>query len=446
MNKPCDLIIEARWLVPVEPKNVVLEHHSVVVQAGRIIDLLPTALARQQYQSLQRTVLDDSVLIPGLINLHTHAAMTLIRGLADDLPLMPWLQQHIWPAEQRWVSHEFVRDGTLLACAEMLRAGVTCFNDMYFHPAAAEQAVAQAGMRANLGLVVMDFPTSYAVDAEDYLHQGLAARDGWRGNPLVTASLAPHAPYTLSDASFEHVVMYAEQLGLGIHTHLHETQDEITQSLQLHGRRPMQRMVDLGVLSPGLIAAHCVHMTQDDMDLLRAHGGHIAHCPASNLKLASGMSPVAAMQAAGLNIGIGTDGAASNNRLDMFAEMRLAALLAKGVAGDATAVPAGQALSMATINAARALGLDDRVGSIEVGKFADLTALRMDDIETLPCYDVLSHVVYVLGREHVSHVWVSGDLRYQKLPQQDGLYANIEAMELREISSKWYKKLKQSQH
>jgi len=433
-----DLAIEARWVAPVLPRAAVLEHITVVIDQGIIRDLLPIHEARQHYSPVCVISLDDHVLIPGLINLHTHAAMTLLRGLADDMPLMTWLQQHIWPAEAEFVSERFVRDGTLLASAEMLRGGITCFNDMYFFPQAAAEAVAQSGIRANLGLVVLEFPSAYASDADDYIHKGLAARDAMRDQALITTSLAPHAPYTISDRTFERVLTYADQLSLNIHTHIHETHDEIAQSQKEYGMRPLHRLSSLGLLGPNLIAAHCVHLNQEEMELLAENGCHIAHCPASNLKLASGIAPVSRLMQQGVNIGLGTDGASSNNRLDMFAEMRLAALLAKGSSGDAAALPASQALEMATINAARALGLDNKLGSIEQGKMADLAAVRIADPETMPCFDPLSHLVYAAGREHVSHVWVAGELRYQQ-----GVFANIEAQELKEIASVWQGKLNQ---
>lgn len=438
-----DLLIEARWMIPVVPSKQMLERQAVVVLDGQIQDILAIEMARDRYQAAKVIKLEEHVLIPGLINLHTHAAMTLMRGLADDLPLMPWLQNHIWPAEQDVVSARFVRDGTLLACAEMLAGGVTCFQDMYFYPQAAAEATLQAGMRANLGLVVLEFPTNYASDADAYIEKGLESRDVWREHDLLSSSFAPHAPYTVENRSFEKIITYAEQLNLGIHTHLHETKTEITQSMAQYGKRPLQRMADLGLLGPNLVAAHGVHLEAAELEMLHAYGCHIAHCPSSNLKLASGFAPVAKLLEAGVNVGIGTDGAASNNRLDMFAEMRLAALLAKGVSGDAASLPAEQALAMATINAARALGLDDKIGSIELGKQADLTAVRISDIETSPCYDPVSHLVYVAGREHVTHTWVAGDLRYQKLEGQKGVYANIEPTELKEIIALWYTKLKQ---
>lgn len=431
-----DHIIEARWVIPVVPQGRVLEHTAVVVLNGKITDVLPIAESRQRYQADRMTQLTHHALIPGLINLHTHAAMSLMRGLADDLPLMTWLNQHIWPAESRVISERFVRDGTLLACAEMLRGGITCFSDMYFFPQAAAAAVDRSGMRACLGLVMLDFPSPYAGDADDYLHKGLQARDDLRGQTRITTMLAPHAPYTVSDRTFEKALTYAEQLGLGLHLHLHETRDEIAQSEAQHGLRPMQRMAALGLLGPNMIAAHCVHLTQGEIEMLAAHGGHVAHCPSSNLKLGSGIAPVTALLKAGVNVGLGTDGAASNNRQDIFAEMRLAALLAKS-GGDAASVPAAEALAMATINGARALGMEQRIGSIEAGKQADLVAVDFFSIEMSPCYDPLSHLVYVAGREQVSHTWVDGELRFER-----GVHNSIEQAELKEIVSIWQGKLK----
>jgi 5-methylthioadenosine/S-adenosylhomocysteine deaminase len=405
-----DSIVEARWVVPVDPAHSVLTGHAIVITSGRIVAILPAAEARGQFRARQHIVLDQHTLIPGLINLHTHSAMTLMRGLADDIALMDWLKNHIWPAEMRHVSDAFVHDGTRLACAEMLRGGVTCFNDMYFFPRASARAAREAGMRAVLGLIVLDLRSQYASDAEDYLNKGLAMRDELRDEPLLSFALAPHAPYTVGDKSLRQIATFADELDLPVHMHVHETRDEIAQSVMAHGMRPLARLGELGLLGPGFIAVHAVHLERGEMDVLAQQGCHVAHCPTSNLKLASGLAPVGALLAAGINIGLGSDGAASNNRLDMFAEMRLTALLAKGASGDATTLPAWKALEMATLNAARALGMDDTIGSLAPGKYADIAAVKMDDLELAPCYDPLSHLIYSAGREHVSHVWVGGNL------------------------------------
>lgn len=407
---PVDTLIDARWVIPVEPVRQVFAHHSVAVEAGRIIAILPTQEAHAKYASRHHCRLEDHALIPGLVNLHTHAPMTLLRGLADDLPLMEWLNQHIWPAEGKFVSPEFVHDGTLLACAEMLRGGITCFNDMYFYPSAAAQAVQVVGMRAAIGMIALDFPTNYAADADDYFNKGLEFRDEFVDEPLISACLAPHAPYTVGDKTFARILTYAEQLNLNIHVHLHETQDEIAHSLEQYHLRPLQRLHNLGLLGPNLIAVHAVHLSDEEIATLAGLGCHVAHCPTSNLKLASGIAPIAAMLQRGINIGLGTDGAASNNRLDLFGEMRLAALLAKGASGNPGTLPAHQALQMATLNGARALGLDEVTGSLVPGKAADMVAVNLAALETLPCYDVVSHLVYAAGRENVSHVWVNGEL------------------------------------
>lgn len=433
-----DTLIDARWIVPVEPALQVLPHHSLAVNGGCILAILPSAEAHSRYRARRHFRLDDHVLIPGLVNLHTHAPMTLLRGLADDLPLMEWLNNHIWPAEGKFVSPEFVHDGTLLACAEMIRGGVTCFNDMYFFPRAAAQAALEAGMRAAIGMIVLEFPSSYAADADDYLTKGLEFRDEFMGESLITTCLAPHAPYTVGDKTFSDILTYAEQLNLNIHVHLHETADEIAHGHAQHHQRPLQRLRNLGLLGPNLIAVHAVHLDPGEIEVLAALGCHVAHCPTSNLKLASGIAPVSAMLQKGINVGLGTDGAASNNRLDMLGEMRLAALLAKGISGEASVLPAHQALQMATLNGARALGLDAKIGSLLPGKAADIVALDLSGLETAPCYDVVSHLVYAAGRENVSHVWVNGELLLDE--------RRLSTLDSRDLAAKaafWQKKISQ---
>jgi 5-methylthioadenosine/S-adenosylhomocysteine deaminase len=405
-----DTLLEARWIIPVEPAGKVLKNHTLAIDQGVIQAIIPNDEAQAQFDPREHVVLNHHALIPGLVNLHTHAAMTLMRGLADDLPLMEWLNNHIWPAETRHVDAGFVFDGTRLACAEMLRAGITCFNDMYFFPEAAVQAVLASGMRAAVGMIAIDFPTAYASDADDYLAKGLALRDDYNPHPLLSFCFAPHAPFTVSDRVFAKILTYAEQLDLPIHIHLHETADEVADSLKTHGMRPIERMQKLGLLGPNLIAVHMIHVTEDEIELMARLGCTVAHCPSSNLKLASGFAPAATMLGAGMNVGLGTDGAASNNRLRMFEEMRLAALLAKGQTGRADVLPAWQALEMATLNGAKALGLDSVIGSLLPGKAADITAVDFSSLELAPCYDPVSHLVYAAGREHVSHVWVNGKI------------------------------------
>ena len=410
MKAPADLLLLPQWVVPVESEGT-LADHAVAVQDGRILDVLPADAAQARYAAAQTIALPGQALIPGLVNLHGHAAMSLMRGFADDLPLMAWLNGRIWPAEKKHASDAFVRDGTLLAAAEMLAGGITCCNDMYFFPQAAGEAFLQAGMRATLGILVLELPSAYASDADDYLARGLAMRDALKEEPLLGFAFAPHAPYTIADATFGRISTLAEQLGLPLHTHIHETADEIQASLKQYGVRPLERLARLGLLGPNFIGVHAVHVNDAEIDLLAQHGCHVAHCPTSNLKLASGIAPVAKFAAAGINLGLGTDGAASNNRLDLFAEMRLAALLAKGASNDAAALPAAAALKMATLDAARALNLDDRIGSIVPGKRADLVAVDLHALSSQPVFDPVSHLVYVAGREDVTHVWVDGKLK-----------------------------------
>lgn len=431
-----DLLIEARWIIPIEPPGVTLEHHALAVNAGRIVALLPAEQAAARFQPRQKLSLPSHVLLPGLINLHTHAAMSLMRGFADDIKLMDWLNQRIWPAEARHISPAFVRDGTLLACAEMLRGGITCFNDMYFHPEAAAAAALRIGMRASLGILALEFPSTYAADADDYLTKGLAARDTLLDEPLISFCMAPHAPYTVSDRTLERIATLAAQLDLSIHIHVHETEAEIEDSLKQHGVRPLERLRRLGLLGPTLIGVHAVHLEPNEIALLAEECCSVAHCPTSNMKLASGIAPVAALAQRDVRVGLGSDGAASNNRLDMFREMNHAALLAKVASGDATALDAHAVLRMATLNGATALGQDKRIGSLEAGKEADLCAVRLDDTSLLPCYDPASHLVHAVGREHVSHVWVAGKERVS-----EGRLLDIETLELRDIACLWHNKL-----
>ena len=405
-----DTLLAARWIVPVEPAGTLLHDHAIVIDRGTILAILPHAEAQSRFAPSEHITLSHHALIPGLINLHTHAAMSLMRGLADDLPLMDWLNQRIWPTEGRHVTADFVLDGTRLACAEMIRSGITCFNDMYFFPEASAQAALAAGMRAAIGMIVINFPTAYASDADDYLAKGLSLRDRYQQQQLLSFCLAPHAPYSVNDKTFTSILTYAEQLDLPIHIHLHESDDEIRHSLETTGLRPIERLHRLGLVGPNLIAVHMVHLTNDEIELIGQQGCSVAHCPSSNLKLASGFAPIPMLLSQQTNIGLGSDSAASNNRLDLFEEMRLAALLAKAQSGEAGMLPAHQALQMATINGARALGLGEITGSLVPGKAADITAVDFSSLELSPCYDPVSHLVYAAGRNHVSHVWVNGKI------------------------------------
>ncbi len=430
-----DTLITARWIIPVIPATV-LNDHAIAIRDGKIVAILPAAEATATYTATQVIDYPQHALLPGFINAHTHAAMNLLKGIADDLPLDTWLQDHIWPAEARWLSETFVRDGTNLAIAEMIRSGTTTFNDMYLFPDIAAECAARAGIRAAIGIVVIDFPTPWARDADEYLSKGLALRDSLKGDALITIQLAPHAPYTVADGPLAQVATLANELDLPVHIHLHETSTEVSQAIEKTGIRPIERLRDLGLLGPNLLAVHMTALDDDDIALAAQYNINVVHCPESNLKLASGICPVTALQDAGINVALGTDGAASNNDLDMLGEMRTAALLAKGNRGDAARMTAHEALEMATINGARALGIGDRCGSLEVGKAADLIAVDMDTIETTPHYDPVSALVYSCSRSQISDSWVGG-----RQLMKNRLLTTLDEAELLQAARQWQQRI-----
>jgi 5-methylthioadenosine/S-adenosylhomocysteine deaminase len=401
-------LIHAKFTVPVRPGRVLYEDHSVAVDGDRIVGILPRTEAIRRWPGADAVDLPDHVLLPGFVNCHTHAPMTLLRGYADDLDLHVWLQEHIWPAERKFVGPRFVRDGTRLAIAEMFRGGTTCFNDMYFFPDAAIEACRDAGIRASIGLIVIEFETAWAKDASGYIERGRQLYEAFRDEALITFTLAPHAPYTVSDQTLQRIAELSERLSAPVHTHLLETEWEIKQSLQQHDRHPMARLEQLGLLNPRLQAVHMTQVSAEDIEKVAQAGAHVIHCPQSNLKLASGFCPLAALRQAGVNVALGTDGAASNNDLDLLSEGQTAALLGKGVSGDAQAVDAFEVVEMLTINGAKALCLEDRIGSIEVGKQADLCALDLSSPETQPLHHVASQLIYAASSRQVSDVWVAG--------------------------------------
>ncbi len=407
-----ELLVFPKWIITVNAQNQVLTEHALAIQEGKIHAILPVAEARQ-LDAEQIIELPQHAVMPGFINAHTHSAMSLLKGLADDLPLMDWLQNHIWPAEAKWADAEFVQQGSALAIAEMLRSGTTCFNDMYFFPEATVEAVKQAGIRACIGLVMIDFPTAWGTDPDDYIRKGLALHDQLQDNPLITTTFAPHAPYTVSDEPLQKILHLACELDSPIHMHIHETAFEVMQAVEQTGERPLERLARLGLLDKHLLAVHMTQLSEAEIQLIADKQIHVIHCPESNLKLASGFSPIAKLLAAGVNVALGTDGNASNNDLDMLGEMRTAALIAKAVAHDAAAVPASQAIRMATINGAKALGLAEQIGSLEVGKAADMIAIDLGTIEANPLYEPISHIVYCTTREQITHTWVAGQMLMQ---------------------------------
>lgn len=434
--EPVDLLLHARWLLSADDEQALIEDHCVAVHDGRIVDIVPSAQSQQLYKAKQEFNLPQHILMPGMVNSHGHAAMSLLRGAADDLPLQTWLQDYIWPMEDKWVSAEFVYHGTQLAIAEMLLSGTTCFADMYFFPNESARAASEIGMRAQMACPIIDFPTAWAQNSEEYISKATALHDQYRHHELISVAFGPHAPYTVSDEPLMKIATLAEELDIPIHMHVHETATEVSDALAANGKRPIQRLADLGLISPRLICVHATQMNAEDTATLVENGASIAHCPESNLKLASGFCPVAELLAAGINVALGTDGAASNNDLDMFGEMQTAALLAKAVAGDAAALPALQALRMATSNGAKALGLERDIGTLEPGKYADIIAVSLDTLNAIPSYNPLSQLVYSSQAKQVSHVWVAG-----KLLVDSGQLTTIDIEALRANVQVWQQRI-----
>lgn len=434
------LQINARWIIPVDPENNVLEYHAVIIQDDKIIDILPQDKS-EKYLADELIVLNDHALMPGFINAHTHASMSLFKGLADDLPLEEWLHEHIWPAETALVDEQFVHDGSQLAIAEMIRSGTTCFNDMYFFIDQTASAAIQAGIRACIGIPIIDFPTRWAKNLEEYIDKGLSVLDRFKNEELISFSFAPHAPYTVCDASLKRIQPLMDELSLPMHIHLHETRKEVEQSIAQHGITPLARLKGLDLLGPELISVHMTELSDTDIQQLAEYGVHVVHCPESNLKLASGFCPVSALLDAGVNVALGTDGSASNNDIDMLGELRTAALLAKGVAEKADALPAYQIIRMATINGAKALGLDHKIGSLEIGKQADILAIDLNTIEIQPVYDVMSSIVYSANRSQITDLWVAG-----KALMKNRKLTSLDEERLLSKAQQWHEKINPFHH
>lgn len=419
-NQTADLILHPRWIVPIIPSGEVREHHSLVVTGGTIEAIVPTEEA-QQWPASEHLALPNHALMPGLVNAHGHSAMSLLRGIADDYPLMDWLQDHIWPLETRFVSEAFVADGTDLALLELVGSGTTCFSDMYFFPEITAQRADFAGLRAQLAFPVIDVATGWASGSAECLEKGLQLRDAYRNHDRLTVGFGAHAVYTVNEATLERITTLVNELQAPLQIHLHETQQEVAEAIGQRGERPLQTLNRLGLLGP---LTQCVHMTalnDDDVALLAATNSHVIHCPRSNMKLASGICPVQQLKQANINVAIGTDGAASNNRLNMLSELQMAALLGKIAKQDPTAVPAADALEMATLGGARAMGLEDVIGTLEPGKAADVIALDLSGASSQPVSNVISHIVYALSGDEVTHSWVAG-----KPLMTDGVPLNVD--------------------
>lgn len=403
-----DHLIHAKWLITCEDKNQVLEKHALAIKDDKIQAILPSKTAKERYQAAHESHYDSHAVMPGFINSHTHIAMNIFRGLADDLELMDWLNNYIWPAEGKWVSEELVYDASLLAMAEMIRGGTTCFNDMYFFLGATAKAAELSGMRAHIGMTVIDVPTAWAKTTDEYFAKAIEFYQQYKNQPRITPTLAPHSTYTVSIENLVKVKKLADDYGLKINIHLQEAPSEIQQSMEKYKKRPLQRLNEIGMLTPDLIAIHMTQINEADLVLLQQGKPSIVHCPESNMKLACGFCPTEKLLKLGINVALGTDGAASNNDLDMFGEMRSAAFLGKVITEDPKAIPAEQALKMATINGAKALGIDKITGSLAPGKSADFIAIDLDHIETQPVYRPISQLVYATPRCQVTDVWVAG--------------------------------------
>ena len=425
-------VIHARWVVTVDAANQVFDHHSIALSKNRINAILPTELAEQKFATAEQVNLRTHAVIPGLVNAHTHAAMSLFRGAAEDLPLQDWLQQKIWPLEGKWVTEQFVRDGTRLAFAEMIRSGATCMNDMYMFPDVVGEVAKSVGMRSSLGMIVLEFPTAWAQNATEYLDKGMRLYEEFSDEPLISTIFAPHAPYTVADETFETIANLSDKYDLPIHMHVHETKDEVENSLNQHGVRPIERLRQLGLVNSKLMAVHSTQLTPDETSLFADSQVSVVHCPKSNLKLASGICPVAQLLEKKVNVAIGTDGAASNNSLNMIEEMRFAGLIAKVSSGDASKVSVNEVLRMATINGAQSLGLESEIGSLQEGKLADITAIDLDDINSFPVYDPVAQIVYAATRNQVTDVWIDGRrvLENRKL-------TSIDESECLDIAKRW---------
>ncbi len=430
-----DTLIFSRWIVPIVPAHAVYENHALAISDGRIVALLPAVEARA-ITAEEIVELGDHVLMPGLVNAHTHAAMSLLRGYASEHAPHRSLSDHSWPVEGKWVGEAFVRDGTQLAIAEMLRSGTTCFADMYFFPNIAAQTAHDIGMRAQLHFPVFDFPTVWGRDADDYIHKGLTLRDDFKHSEFISIGFGPHAPYTVSDAPLSRIAVFAAELDCAVQIQVHETRHEVDESLARFNERPIARLNRLGLLGPRTQCVHATTLNDDDIELLARNNSHIVHCAESNLELASGFCPVQKLRDAGINVALGTGGAASNHDLDLFAELRTAAMLAKAIAGNPAALPAFDALRMATLDGAKAIGLDDKIGSLEAGKCADVIAVDMSAIEQQPLFNPLSQLVYTNSGAHVSHSWING-----KALLVNRQLTTINLSDLRESIAQWQLKI-----
>ncbi|EKD75364.1 MAG: hypothetical protein ACD_44C00152G0003 [uncultured bacterium] len=432
-----DLIIEAEFILPMAAEASVLKNHALAIHQGKIIAIEPYATLQKTYQAKEWVQRPHHILLPGFINAHTHIPMNLFRGLADDYPLMTWLHEHIWPAEKEHLNEDFIRDGSLLAIAEMIRGGTTCFNDhFFFHDTIAETTLS-TGLRATVGLCVAEFPTAWAQDATDYLKKAETTLKQGSPSDLITYAMAPHSIYAVSEQTLQKCKSLARTFHTPIHIHVHETKVEVEESLAKTGKRPLRRLHELGLLDSHLIAVHMTQINEEDIALLKETQAHVVHSPQCNMKLASGICPVERLHREGINIAIGTDGVASNNDLNMIEEMRTAAFLAKVVSENAAAIPAHTVLRMGSYQGAKALGLEKKIGTLEIGKEADLISIDCDQIELLPLYHPHAQLIYAANRENVNDVWVQG-----KMLLKNRELTSLDEEKIKHIGRSWGEKIK----
>jgi len=407
--EPADWIYTARYVVTMDAQRHVIENGAVAIRGEHIVGVGTRADIEKQFQGAHRLDRQEALILPGLINTHTHAAMSLLRGIADDVKLQDWLEKYIFPAEAKNVTPDFVLWGTRLACLEMMLSGTTTFVDMYYFEDKVAEAAKEAGLRGVLGETILRFKSPDAATPKDALAFTEKFIQQYRKDPLIVPAPAPHAIYTNDDGDLRAARRLADKYAVPLLIHLSETKRENDDALHVRGMTPTRLLDTLGVLSGPTIAAHGVWLDDADLAILKARGTGIAHCPSSNMKLASGVAPVVKMLSLGLPVGVGTDGpAGSNNDFDLMEEMNLAADLQKASTGDPTVLPAEQAVAMATIQGAKVAGLDQKIGSLETGKLADLITIRLDRPHAVPLYQVYSQIVYALKGSDVQDVVVNG--------------------------------------
>lgn len=436
-----DYIIYADYVLPMDESLAVIKDGAIAVKGTKVLKVGTSQEIFKKYSP--RAIINGSqhVVFPGLINTHTHAAMVYFRGIADDQPLKEWLENHIWPAENQWLSPEFISDAIELACLEMLKGGITTYNDMYFYEDAAGKATKRVGMRAVLGVGLLDFPTKSAGTTEEYFANAESFIKGWKGDNLITPCIAPHALYTCGPETLKRARKVADIYDIPIHIHLSETKWEAEEIMRRFGMSPVEYLESLGFLNERVLAAHCVWLTDLEIEILAKRRVGVSHCIESNLKLASGIAPVVRMLKAGVRVTFGTDGAGSNNDLNILSEMSTAAKLHKAVSGDPTALDAKTALLMATRWGAEVLGLGKVTGSIEEGKAADIVMADLNKPHLVPMYSIYSHIVYSMRPSDVEMVMVDG-----KIVVNDGKLTTTDESEILYKAKKWCEKISGCEH